>query len=132
MKIQIMSKLAMQGVQNENTCGYLASTIMPATLQTSVISVMIFTHESKLTSSTTLMNNSPIHYASLYFSRVSIAFKNIGAFWEDTMKLMSGWHVASIRPLETILTPDEGYVHPCISQEHPPLSRTPVHLGNTP
>ena len=36
----------MKGVQNEHTCGYLASTIMPAALQTGALFVMICTHES--------------------------------------------------------------------------------------
>ena len=42
-KVQTMSKLAMKGVQNENTCGYLVSTIMPTTLQTGALSMIICT-----------------------------------------------------------------------------------------
>jgi hypothetical protein len=51
----------------------------------------------------------PMYCASLYFLRASIAFKKTSPFWEDTMKLMSGWHVAPIHPSKTILTPDEGH-----------------------
>ena len=97
----------MQGVQN--TCGYLACTIMPTTLQTSALSIMICTQESTPTSSITLMNNSPIYCASLYCPSASTDFKKTGPFKEDTMKLMSGWRVGSIHPSETILTPDVGH-----------------------
>ena len=100
----------MKGVQNENTCGYLVSTIMLAALQTGALSVMICTQESTPTASMILMNNLPIKCASLYLPRASTAFKNTGPFWEDTMKLMSGWRAGSIYPSETILTPDEGHV----------------------
>ena len=101
-----MSKLAMKGVPNENTCGYLVSTIMPTTLQTGAL---ICTQESTPTS-TVLMNNPPIKCESLYFAKASTAFKNTDPFWEDTMKLMSGWCAGSVYPSETILTPHEGHV----------------------
>src|SRR5713226_6500546 len=105
-----MSKLEMKGLQNKHTRRYLASTIIPAALQTGALSMMICTHESTSTSSMVLMNKSPINCASLYFPRASTAFKNNGPFWEDTMKLMSGWCAGSVHPSETILTPDEGHV----------------------
>ena len=41
----------MKGVQNENTCGHLVSTIMPAALQTCALFMMICTQESTPTSS---------------------------------------------------------------------------------
>ena len=63
-KVQTMSKLAMKGVQNENTYRYLVSTIMPVSLQTGALSVMICTQESTPTSSMVLMNNSPIKCAN--------------------------------------------------------------------
>ena len=81
---------------------------MPAALQTGALSVMICTQESTPTCSMVLMNNSPIKFASLYFLRASTAFKNTGPFWEDTMKLISGWRAGSVYPSETILTLDEG------------------------
>ena len=52
-----IKELTMQCVQN--VCGYLASMIMLVALQTSALSVMICTQESKPTSSITLMKNSP-------------------------------------------------------------------------
>src|SRR5271168_4759157 len=88
----------MQGVQN--SCGYLASTIMPAALQTGALSVMICTQDSTPTSSTTLINNSPINCASLYSPSVSTAFMKTGPFKEDTMKLMIGCRAGSVHPLE--------------------------------
>ena len=113
MKLLINSnneEISNKGVQNENIRGYLVSTIIPAALQTGALSVMICTQESTPTSSMILMNNSPIKCASLYFPTASTAFKNTGPFWEDTMKLMSGWRFGSVHPLETILTLDEGHV----------------------
>ena len=44
-KVQTMSKLTMKGIQNENTCGYLVSTIMPAALQAGALPMMICTQE---------------------------------------------------------------------------------------
>ena len=88
----------------------IVSTIMPVGLQIGALSVMICTQESTPTSSMTLMNNLPIYCASLYFPRASNAFKNTGQFWEDTMKLMSGWRAGYVHPSETILTLDEDHV----------------------
>ena len=104
-----MNKLEMKGVQNEHTCGYLASTIMLASLQIGALFVMICTQKSTTTSLITLMNKSPIYCASLYFPRQSTAFKNTCPFEEDTMKLMSGWHALSVHPSEKILTLTEGH-----------------------
>jgi hypothetical protein len=50
-----------------------------------------------------------MYCASLYFPRASTTFKKTGPFKEDTLKLMSGWHVASVYPSETIITPNEGH-----------------------
>ena len=97
----------MKGVINENTYGYLVSTIMPVALQTGALCMMICTQEPTPTTMI-LMNNSAIKCASLYFPRASTAFKNTGPFWDDTMKLMNGWHAGFVHPLETILTLDEG------------------------
>lgn len=94
----------MQGVQN--TCGYLASKIMPVALQTGALFVMICIQELTPTSSITLINNSLINCAFLYFPSVSTAFRKTEPFKEDTMKLMSGCHAGSVHPSETMLTLD--------------------------
>jgi hypothetical protein len=43
----------------------------------------------------------------LYFAKASTAFKETGPFYDDTMKLISGWRAASFHPSATILTPDD-------------------------
>ena len=107
--ISLQLTTQMKIYENLNTYGYLASISMSSTLQTGALSILICTQDSTPTSLMTLMKNSPIYCASLYFPRASTAFKNANPFGEDTMKLMSGWRVISIHPSETLLTPTEGH-----------------------
>ena len=87
----IFKELTMQGVQN--TCGYLASTIMPAALQTGALFVMIRTHESTPTSSMVLMNKLCILVFPKSIHRFQEQRSILGRYHE-----IDEWMACGIRP----------------------------------